>query len=109
MKKIVAVDFDGVLNRYNGWKGENELYPPQSGAKYFLKKLDEKYTVIIFTCRDTQKIWEWLKKYKLDQYIQEVTNKKPRAFAYIDDRAIEYNGSYKKVLKTLNEFKTWWE
>lgn len=106
---IVAVDFDGVLNRYTGWKGDNELFEKQSGADYFLKKLDEDFNVIIFTVRDADKIKEWLKKYELDKYVLHVTNYKPKAVAYIDDRAINYNGSYEEVLNKLKDFKTWWE
>lgn len=106
---IVAVDFDGVLNRYTGWKGENILFEPQSGVKYFLKKLCEDYDVVIFTCRNTEKVKEWLKEHGLDRYVHGVTENKPKAVAYIDDRAINYDGNYNKVLKQLNNFKTWWE
>ena len=106
---IVAVDFDGVLNRYTGWKGENKLFEPQSGVKYFLKKLNEDYDVVIFTCRNTEKVKKWLKDNELDMYIKGVTENKPKAIAYIDDRAINYDGSYEKTLKKLKDFKTWWE
>lgn len=105
----VAVDFDGVINKYKGWDGENDLSVPQSGVKYFLEELNKEYSVIIFTARDTDKVEEWFKKYELDKYILHITNMKPRAVAYIDDRAINYDGNYKKVLNKLKEFKTWWE
>ena len=36
----------------------------------------------------TEMIWEWLKKHDFDQYISKVTSEKPRAMAYIDDKAI---------------------
>ena len=106
---VIAVDFDGVLNKYNGWKGENDLSVPQSSVKYFLEELNKDYSVIIFTARDTDKVEEWFKKYELDKYILHITNMKPRAVAYIDDRAINYDGNYKKVLNKLKDFKTWWE
>lgn len=105
----VAVDFDGVLNKYSGWNGENDLSTPQSGVQYFLKKLNEKYGVIVFTVRDKDKVKEWLKKYELDRYVIHVTDIKPKAVAYIDDRAIKYNGNYGEVLEKLERFKTWWE
>ena len=106
---VIAVDFDGVLNKYSGWKGENDLSVPQSSVKYFLEELNKDYSVIIFTARDTDKVEEWFKKYELDKYILHITNMKPRAVAYIDDRAINYDGNYKKVLNKLKDFKTWWE
>ena len=105
----VAVDFDGVLNKYEGWKGENDLSVPQSGVKYFLKKLNENYEVIIFTVRDTDKVKNWLEKHELSKYVIHVTDMKPKAVAYIDDRAINYDGNYEKVLNNLKDFKTWWE
>ena len=113
----VAVDFDGVINKYKGWDGENDLSVPQSGVKYFLEELNKEYSVIIFTARDTDKVEEWFKKYELDKYILHITNMKPRAVAYIDDRAINYDGEDKiemrekeeKVLNKLKEFKTWRE
>lgn len=106
---IIAVDFDGVLNKYKGWEGENKLSVPQSGVKYFLEELNKDYSVIIFTVRDTDKVKEWLIKYELDKYVLHVTDMKPKAVAYIDDRAIKYNGNYGEVLKELEQFKTWWE
>ena len=108
-KKIVAIDFDGVLNKYEGWKGENNLSTPQSGVAYFLGKISEDYNIVIFTCRDNRKVREWLEKYKLDQYITAVTMTKPQAYVYIDDRSITYDGSYSKVLEELENFRVWWE
>lgn len=108
-KPFVAVDFDGVLNKYDGWRGEDYLFKPQSGVNYFLKKLNEDYTVIIYTCRYHDKVREWLKKYGLDEYVEAVTSVKPRACAYIDDRAIKYDGNYQEVLDELNSFEAWWE
>lgn len=105
----VAVDFDGVLNKYTGWNGEKDLSVPQSGVKYFLEKLDEEYNIIIFTVRDTDLVCDWLEKYELDKYVIHVTNMKLPAVAYIDDRSINYSGNYKEVLDTLKDFKTWWE
>jgi hypothetical protein len=36
-------------------------------------------------------IWEWLSKNGLSHLISEVTAEKPRAFAYIDDKAIRFS------------------
>ena len=38
-----------------------------------------------------------------------VTDKKPPAFAYIDDRAICFQGDYGKTLDQLEAFKAHWE
>ena len=38
-----------------------------------------------------------------------VTDKKPPAFAYIDDRAICFQGDFAKTLDQLEAFKAHWE
>lgn len=108
-RKTVAIDFDGVLNNYTGWKGDNDLSTPKSGINYFLKKISDEYDIVIFTCRDMSKVRDWLQTYDLDKYIRAVTMTKPKAYVYIDDRAITYNGHYDEVLEKLETFKTWWE
>ena len=108
-KPNICVDFDGVLNNYKGYKGSDELYEPSTGAKEFLQKLSEKYTVIILSARTPAKIYDWLIKYDLSQYVCDVTRTKPGAVAYIDDRALRFDGNYDKVLYELERFKTHWE
>ena len=108
-KMNICVDFDGVLNTYNGWKGEEELFEPMIGAREFLQVLSKKYNVIILSTRPYPKIWEWLKKYDLKQYVKDVTNHKTGAIAYIDDRGLKFDGNYSKVLKELDGFKAHWE
>ena len=38
----------------------------------------------------TQLVWDWLMKHNLDKYISKVTAEKPRAVAYIDDKAFRF-------------------
>ena len=104
----IALDFDGVLNTYTGWKGENELYEPRPGTRQFLEKLSKKYSVKIYSTRDASKIKRWLYNHNLDQYIDEVTNTKPLAIAYVDDRAIRFNGDYNEIMDKIEE-ETHWE
>ena len=108
-KPVICVDFDGVLNNYKGWKGKNELYTPRKGVREFLETLSIKYTIVIFTIRNRDKVIEWLEKYNLDIFIKEVTDIKVGAVAYIDDRGLKFNGAYVETLSELNDFKTHWE
>ena len=105
----VAIDFDGVLNTYDGWVAEHELFEPRRGAGLFLARLDEKYQVIIFTVRKPRLVWDWLIKHNLSQYVYQVTNKKPRAFVYVDDRGLKFNGDYEEILNEIDSFTTYWE
>ena len=106
MKSNVCVDFDGVLNNYTGWNGEDDLSTPREGAREFLQTLHEEYTVVIFTARDKDKVKEWLELYDLP--FDSVTNIKEGAVAYIDDRAIRFDGDYSKCLSELYSFEPHW-
>ena len=108
-KKKIFLDFDGVLNTYNGWQGENELFEPMPYAKEFLKRLSERYEIYVFTARNREKVYKWLIKYFFDDYIYDVTNKKEPAYLYIDDRALKFDGDYMEILKEIDNFKPHWK
>lgn len=108
-RPTVAVDFDGVLNNYSGWQGVGELFEPLPGVAGFLEELFLRYRVVIYTTREPDRVWGWLIEHELDEFIEYVTNTmKPKAIAYIDDRAVRFKGSYSEVLDALGE-PTWWE
>lgn len=98
MKKTVAVDFDGVLHSYtSGWTGIEPTDPPCEGAVGFIQGLSNNYTVVVVSSRAIDPggafaIERWLQKHgfpKLD-----VTSEKVPAVAYIDDRAVVYDGDF---------------
>ena len=108
--KTVCLDFDGVLNNYNGWKGKEYLGEPKQGIKVFLDELNKEFDrIIIFTTRDRLAVAVWLKKHGLSYYNIIIYDKKPLANVYIDDRAIKFNGNYKRAIKEVKSFKTYWE
>ena len=47
-------------------------------------------------------IWDWLEKYNLSSYIKLVTAEKPRAAAYIDDKAIHFS-NWKSTINKIEE------
>lgn len=103
--KLIALDFDGVLHKYShGWDDGTIYDPPVEGAVEACNDLlDKGYSLIIFTAR--KNIWDihdWLKYYEFPY--MEVTNKKPPAYFYIDDRAIRFNAWDQTLsdIETLN-------
>ena len=109
MIKTIAIDLDGVLNTYCGNYNENEFAPPKEGVHEFLAKLAENYKIEIFTVRNTKLTAKWLIDNDLDRYVSNITNvKNPFASAFIDDRAIRFNGDYDETLQEITFFKPYW-
>ena len=101
--KQLAIDFDGVIHKSSKSFHDGTIYDePVEGAGEALKKLSKDYTLIIYTCKANpdrplvngktgiELIWEWLDKYNLSQYINEITYGKPNAKYYIDDKGIRF-------------------
>lgn len=115
MTKRIVFDFDGVIHSYvSGWKGEDVIPDkPVKDIDVALKALkDEGYEIIVATTRcQTDKgrraVIKWLKENGIWQYIYTVTLEKPPAIAYVDDRAIKFDGNPFNLLYEIRNFKTW--
>src|SRR5690606_37793899 len=109
MKKTVCIDLNGVLDQYTGWKGEGHMDPPRPGAERFLAELVEDYRVVILPTQPAERVWEWLREYGLDQYGSDVTNRKPPAVVYVDDRAVTFRGNFEETLREIRRFRPHWK
>lgn len=111
----LAIDFDGVIHKNSRGFYDGTIYDePIEGAIESIKYLSKKYDIVIFTAKaksdrpllngktGKQLVSEWLDKYGLLDYIKDITSEKPRALAYIDDKAIKFT-SWKETLGILNE------
>jgi hypothetical protein len=102
-KPRVCVDLDGVLARYDKWKGVDHFGDPVPGALEFAKKLARFAEITIFTSRCAQdvlegsritpgqlriKVIDWLEQHKFPYTDVYIGQGKPRAAAFIDDRAV---------------------
>jgi hypothetical protein len=104
------VDLDGVLNAFDGWKGADYFHPPRPGAREFLERLNDLgYRVVVFTVRWAPHVEDWLVEWDLRRYVAEITDKKPPAHVYIDDRAICFSGDFASTLDQIARFKAHWE
>jgi hypothetical protein len=110
MSKTVCLDFDGVMNTYDGWMGPEYLFEPRQGLKEFLSKLNEAgFKIVVNSTRTAKSIYGWLDEHSLRGYIDLVTDTKAPAVAYIDDRGIRFNGNFDAVFEELLNFKVFWE
>ena len=101
----IAIDFDGVLHPYtDGWTGSVPAdEPPMPGAGDFLVALKSRdFRLVVFSTRCDHPeglagTIAWLEKWGLMPYIDDVTCQKPAAVAYVDDRAVPFQGSWSDV------------
>lgn len=123
-KKIICVDFDGVLHSYkSGWKGADRIPdPPVAGDSIWSNAIDwledmiayPEFIICIFSSRShyfsgRQAMKKWLRKYGLcEEALKKLRfpKEKPAAFVTIDDRAIVFKGEFPTVANIL-DFKPW--
>jgi hypothetical protein len=108
--RIVCVDFNGVLDAYEGWRGERHFDEPREGAREFLEELVRReFAVVVFTTRYPVDVWAWLRTYDLAEFVVEVTDRKPPAHVFVDDRAVCFRGDYSATLDAVDRFTAHWE
>src|SRR4051812_26449770 len=107
---IACVDLNGVLDAYTGWKGETHFDAPRPGAREFLEALQRRgYRIIIFTTRYHEDVWRWVKQHALEDLVADVTDRKPAAHVFVDDRAVCFRGDFHATLREIDEFAAHWE
>jgi hydroxymethylpyrimidine pyrophosphatase-like HAD family hydrolase len=117
MQPTLAVDFDGVIASYDGWKGYGVLGEPIEGAVETLRKLKHiGWKIIIFTTRGEEEIFEYLRQHRIP--FDEINHNsnlvgsnpgKPVATCYLDDRAICFTGDWEKAFNDITSFRSWGE
>lgn len=128
-KPIICLDFDGVIHSYtSGWQGADKVPdPPVDGSLEFIAEAINKFEVHIFSSRSNQEggiaaMQLWLDKCfaesgiytsdqeeELDQFIYEEIKwptVKPPAMITIDDRAIQFDGTWPEI-NDLLAFQPW--
>ena len=125
-KPRVCIDLDGVLAEYSGWRGLGEIGAPLEGAREFVKSVAKIADVIIFTSRCSldpgndagnivasaeelrENVVEWLREHDLPFADVYIGQGKPKAAAFIDDRAIvcrpqEDSDAFEKTVDILRD------
>lgn len=114
-KYTLACDFDGVIHQHiTPWKAAHIIEdPPIPDSIGWLWKMNQKFKVVIFTTRGRtwrgrRAVKQFLRKYShpsqwysgwgdsmsvgLEEI--EVTDRKPAALAYLDDRSMRFEGVF---------------
>lgn len=105
-RPTVCVDLDGVLAKYDKWRGIHHFGEPIVGSKEFVDKINEFADVLIYTTRCSndanrdetvtveqlkQLVKDWLDKYSFKYKDIYTGQGKPLCSAFVDDRAIHCN------------------
>ena len=90
---ILAIDFDGVIHDFKNPIQGRRMGTPIQGTKEALIKFKQRGDkIIVFTvwgdAKGTKTISDFMKYYELP--FDEITNIKPQADVYLDDRAIRF-------------------
>lgn len=108
-KLVVCLDFDDVINDYPGWENEGFVLirgKPVRGAKRAIRKLRKSYIVYVNSTRCAQggrlSIVRYLRHHGIK--VDGVTEGKPRADFYIDDRGIQFT-DWISAISQLENFK----
>ena len=113
-RRTVAVDFDGVIADYDGYKGPGVLGAPRMDVISVMRTLrGEGWKIVINTTRGESEILEYLKQHDIphDEINRnsdyQTLGPKPVADVYWDDRALRYTGDAAKDLDLIRNFRTW--
>ena len=115
VEMIIAVDFDGTIAQYDGWKGEDHFGEPIHGAVAGLNELKHLgHTIIIHTCRPPSKgMVDYLKKHGIpfDRINVSPVDTRPRdlphklpADLYLDDKGMQFRGDWAKTVKLIKKY-----
>ena len=113
-RRTIAVDFDGVIADYDGYKGPGVLGAPRPDVREAMHTLRaEGWKIIINTTRGATEISDYLAKHDFphDEINSNSDYKtqgpKPVADVYWDDRAVCYSGDAKRDMDLIRNFRTW--
>jgi|ERR1700730_18774903 len=113
-KPILILDFDGVIHSYtSGWKGAEVIPdPPVEGAFVAIEKYATFFDVCVLSSRSHQGGGIEAMKAWMEYHCPGSTKwvrfplEKPPALVSIDDRAIQFNGTWPDPDRLLS-FKPW--
>jgi ABC-type sugar transport system substrate-binding protein len=91
-RPTLAVDFDGVINT------DDVLV---EGCAAALRQLSKRYKMVVFTARgDLDMVHAYLVANGIRQHFKGITNRKPNAEVYLDDRGLKFT-SWEQALVDL--------
>ena len=118
-KKLIAIDFDGVLYSFSsGWVGTDQLpdLPVKGAIKWLLKLVGiMRYDIVIYSCRNESRrgrkaMKKWLVKHGFPKEFLRLLSfpKTKPAGLLIDDRCIQFRPEWGfPTLSEIDNFVPW--
>lgn len=115
MKKILCLDFDGVLHLYTSpWVNATTIPDgPVAGAREFLENAIERFRVCVFSSRSSSEVGRIAMKFWCrDHFGSDIADalefpvNKPPATVTLDDRAMTFDGVWPD-LDEIQAFTPW--
>jgi len=113
-RPTLAVDFDGVIAEYDGWKGAAPCGDPRPDVVAALVELkNDGWKIVVHTSRQEREVRPYLEAATIP--FDEINrnsdypyySSKPVASVYWDDRALTYSGDAFEDLPRIRSFRTW--
>ena len=110
---ILAIDLDGVLATYHGWRGpQTPIGDPLPGAALFVRQIEAcGWEPVLYTGRDPAEAAAWLQRHGMRMRVVDVRREgKPMATAFLDDRAVRFTGNFGRALVDIEaQRRPWWD
>lgn len=103
-KRSILLNID-VLRKESSKIDINIEETIDSEVKSFIKKISQKYKIILLSKYFKINTIKWLKRNQIDTYIYEITTVFLLLYLYIDKELIEKSGGYNKLLEIISIVK----
>jgi hypothetical protein len=115
---VVAIDFDGVLAKYNGFVAKDDVQEPNPEVVRAITQLREHgCKILLHSTRGTEFLKKYCERFSITvDYINRQPDRegenpgKPIAFVYVDDRAVCYRGeTAEELVSEVLNFEPYWK
>lgn len=115
--KVIGIDVDGTLARYEGWQGGEIIGSLLPGARKFLETLKaDGWTICLWSTRPTYLLQRWAAQHAVDHHINfynespyPADSAKASFDVYVGDETYRFDGDYDHLFARITTSRHWGE